>query len=302
MYNILDFLKKNFNNQITELAPIEGGERSKAFYFMSKGNKYVFRKNRNDVGFLKDKYAFENFGGIVPIPKIIKIGVFEDSYYAISEFCEGVSLSNKGLFISDKLIKKLFQTLDNIHSIKKTNYSFGLANIKGVAKYKSWNDWVLKEHTLVTKKNGEFYTWNDIKNINFVDKTIIDKLIKKIKELLPFVPNICHLIHGDFATGNVLVSENQVTGVIDWNEFGYGDFLYDIAWLDFWTPNIDIADAYKAYLKDNKKIVLNYKERVQCHKLFICLTALGLYAAMGKKDIYKNILKKLDDFKKLDVI
>lgn len=296
MNNIINFLKRNFNDQIIGLTPIEGGERSKAFYFMSNDKKYVFRKNSSDVGFLKDKYAFENFRGTVPIPKIIKIGVFENFYYAISEFYEGVSLSNKDLFISDKLINNLFKTLDSIHSIKKTNYSFGLADINGVAKYKSWNDWVLKKNTLVTKKDGKFYTWNDIKNINFVDKTIIDKLIKEIKELLPFVPNISHLIHGDFATGNVLVFGNQITGVIDWNEFGWGDFLYDIAWLDFWTSNIDIVDAYKAHLKDNKRVVLNYKERIRCHKLFICLTALGLYAAIGKKDIYEDIVKKLDDF------
>lgn len=294
MVDILDFLKTNFNAESTNLGTIMGGERSKAFYFSVQSKMYVFRKNKHNIGFLKDKFAEENFGKILPIPRMVKMGVFKDGFYAISEYCNGMTLSNKNLEFSNELIENIFQTLDKIHTINKFDGGFGVTGLNGNAPYKSWSDWVLKDNTLVTKDDGSFYSWKEIKKINFVDNTIIEKIFAEIKTLLPFIPNVSTLIHGDFATGNVIVDRKQVLGVIDWNEFGYGDFLYDLAWLDFWTPKIDFVQAYWVRSKNRGVIIPNYFERIRCHKLFIGLTALGLYAAINLQNTYNKTLKKMN--------
>jgi aminoglycoside phosphotransferase (APT) family kinase protein len=35
---------------------------------------------------------------------------------------------------------------------------------------------------------------------------------------------------------NVLVADGMLTAVLDWSCSAYGDFLYDVAWLGFWSP------------------------------------------------------------------
>lgn len=296
MDDIVDFLKINFDKDISEVKPISGGERSKAFLFESNGKKYIFRENKRDIGFKKDKYAYNNCGKIVPIPKIIKIGQFEDRYYAISDFCKGKSLEERETRFSNILIENLIITLDRIHSISIPDGGYGVIDINGKTTYKSWSDWVLKNNTPVTRNDGSFYSWEDIKNIAFVDKAIINKLFEEIKKMLPHISNNRYLIHGDFATGNVIIDGDEVTGVIDWNESGYGDFLYDVAWLDFWIKKTDFAKAYKIHSQNLGINIPDYEKRIKCHQLFIGLTALGIYAAI---DLEKTYLSTLDRIKSI---
>ena len=44
-----------------------------------------------------------------------------------------------------------------------------------------------------------------------------------------------YLLHGDYGFDNVLVDQGKISGVLDWANAKYGDFLYDVAWLDFWS-------------------------------------------------------------------
>ncbi len=39
------------------------------------------------------------------------------------------------------------------------------------------------------------------------------------------------LVHGDFRTGNFMVTETEVTGIVDWEFAHFGDRHEDIAWL-----------------------------------------------------------------------
>lgn len=44
------------------------------------------------------------------------------------------------------------------------------------------------------------------------------------------------LVHADLINRNVLVSARRITAVFDWGCAFVGDPLYDLAWLDFWSP------------------------------------------------------------------
>ncbi|MDD3999077.1 MAG: aminoglycoside phosphotransferase family protein [Candidatus Shapirobacteria bacterium] len=293
MVTILDFLKSNFSKDVYDVKPITGGERSKAFIFESTDKKYIFRENRHEIGFKKDNYAADNFGKNVPIPKILKIGPFENHYYAISEYCEGNSLNGSGDKFSKELVNNLLLTLDQIHSISIGNGGYGIADSEGKATYSSWEEWVLKDTTVVTKDDGNYFTWEEVTKIPFVKEEIINILFKEIEKLLLYIPKKRYLIHGDFATGNVMVKDNSVTGVIDWNEFGYGDFLYDVAWLDFWINGNDFAGAYKSHIEEMGMDMSDFEKRIRCHQLFIGLTALGIYAALNLKEVYLSTLDKV---------
>lgn len=42
-------------------------------------------------------------------------------------------------------------------------------------------------------------------------------------------------INGDFQHANILIDDKQISGVVDWNGFGAGDCIFDIATLLFYS-------------------------------------------------------------------
>lgn len=293
MQTIADFIKSNFDDDINKPKPIVGGERSKAYIFESKNKKYIFRKNSHNIGFIKDKIAFESYNTLIPIPNVLKIGQYQKEFYAISDFCKGTTLKDDDELLSGKLIKDLVVTLEKIRTLPLLGKGWGVADTNGNAEFNSWNEWILKNRTVVTRDDGSFYTWNDIKNINFVDQKIIENIFSEIKKLLPYVPNERYLLHGDFGPGNVIIDNDKVTGIIDWNEFGYGDFLYDVAWLGFWTKKSNFVKKYKNFMDEKANTLPFYEERIKCHQLFIGLTALGIYSAIDLENAYTSVLNRI---------
>lgn len=295
---IEDFLKINFDDDISNVRQINGGERSKAFLFISSKAKFVLRISSHEDGFKKDEFACKYFSSAIQIPKILKIGVFKDVFYSVSEYCPGVSLRDGDDKLPAILVENILTAADQIHSIPVLQEAkYGVADINGLANYESWEDWVLKDHTVVTKDDGSFFSWNEVKKRSFVDEEIINKLFFQIKELARVVPKQKYLIHGDFATGNIMIENNTITGIIDWNEFGYGDFLFDIAYLDFWINKTNFIQIYKDRFQKNNQKISYYEERIMCHKLFIGLNALGIYAAINWENGYKSVLERIKNIR-----
>ncbi len=295
MDKILDYLKASFDKSACNLRPIAGGERSKAFEFKTKDDKYIYRINRQDIGFKKDKLAYDNWGDEIIIPEILKIDKITEGYGAISKFCLGNPINNKKAPLSDVTVASLLDTLETIKVAKIPEDGYGVANSDGVAEYKSWADWVSRPNTAVTKNDGSFYTWEEIKEIDFVDGMLVEKIKKEINELLPFVAGKRCPVHGDFGPGNIMINLGKVSGVIDWNEFGYGDDLYDLAYLDFWIDNTDFIQAYEKYCIAKGIKVANLFDRIRCNKLFVGLTALGIYGAIGWGEGYTKVVARIKE-------
>ncbi len=62
-----------------------------------------------------------------------------------------------------------------------------------------------------------------------------EQALSRLHELIDACPEERHLVHSDLLNYNVLVSHDRLSGVIDWGCAMYGDFLYDVAWLAFWS-------------------------------------------------------------------
>jgi hygromycin-B 4-O-kinase len=76
-----DFLSGYFNDDVTSVSEIGGGETSKAFFFKLKDADYVLRVNSHGKeNYLKDKFAYQNFTSQnIPIPEVIEIGDVNES-------------------------------------------------------------------------------------------------------------------------------------------------------------------------------------------------------------------------------
>ena len=76
----------------------------------------------------------------------------------------------------------------------------------------------------------EIERWESIyRDTKLLDEPVIEEAFTWLWENQPTVPETT-LVHGDFRIGNMLVEDNEITGVLDW-EFGRaGDPLFDLAY------------------------------------------------------------------------
>ena len=75
----------------------------------------------------------------------------------------------------------------------------------------------------------------------------------------------------------MLVSGDRITAVLDWGNAMLGDFLYDLAWLCFWSPwypqweGIDFRREAARHYESIGLDVPGFDERLRC-----CLLHVGL--------------------------
>ena len=94
------------------------------------------------------------------------------------------------------------------------------------------------------------------------------------------------LLHGGPGHGNVIVHEGKITGVIDWLDAQYGDFVHDIAALDLWVPEIDFAGRFERYYAAQGITVPAYTERLLCYECHISLDAFRFFAKARNEPSY----------------
>jgi hygromycin-B 4-O-kinase len=282
---IQSFLDEKFSKNILNLMYIKGGESSQAFSFEQEDKEYILRVNRHDAkGFNKDKYAHEHFSseGIL-IPEIIEIGQMSNgNHYAISEKAQGKTIAEYSAEETESQVPTMLNVLDEIHAIdvsKTTGY--GYWNPDSTGDFNSWNETILAVATDPWRK------WDELFANRSMEKDLYDILNAKLKELIEFCPEDKSLIHGDYGWENLLSDGKKVTGVIDWSESRYGDFIYDVAWMTFWPSPYNYGIAFDKHFEEKKVDIPNYKKRILCYQVYIALNSLGFYAYSNQKEKYQ---------------
>ena len=107
-----------------------------------------------------------------------------------------------------------------------------------------------------------------------------------MKRLLSYCPTERYLIHRDFGFDNVVADGARVTGVLDWAEFGYGDFLYDVAYLDYFSQNIPYGALWHERAIRQQRHVVHFEERMRCYMLNIGLHDMAIAATLDNERSY----------------
>ena len=85
----------------------------------------------------------------------------------------------------------------------------------------------------------------------------------------------------------MLVADDRVAAVFDWQCAMYGDFLYDVAWFTFWSAwypvlaAVDFRDAVRNHHRSIGLDVADFDERVRCYEIHIGLGAMRYDAFVG---------------------
>ncbi|MEP6986895.1 MAG: fructosamine kinase family protein, partial [Chloroflexota bacterium] len=110
----LQFLQEKFDQDVTELTLLSGGDWSQAYSFVHQQQKYVLRWCHSSETFEKDALASRLSSEAMPVPKLLDTGKQFDTYFAITEFAQGKFIDRlSAAEVTDTLpaLLKLFDAL-----------------------------------------------------------------------------------------------------------------------------------------------------------------------------------------------
>ena len=274
------FLQEKFGSQISELTLLSGGEWSQAYSFIHQDRKYVLRWCNSSETFEKDAFASSFNSEAMLIPKIIYEGMKYDKYFAISEFAQGKFIETLIPIELEKTLPSLFNLFDALRNAdlsKSTRY--GGWDKSGIGGHKSWKEYLLD----VKNDHNDALThgWYTSLANSTLGTNIFDQLYSRLLSLVDQCPEVRELIHADLLNYNLLVSDNKISAVIDWQCSLFGDSLYDIAWFTFyapWYPQLEAVQLCQKAIAHFESIAtntLNLKTRLLCYHLHIGLGSIA---------------------------
>lgn len=157
----------------------------------------------------------------IKVPQVLyfeKASSLLNSDFFIMKKIEGVTEGHKLVRISDqekrkKIIQDIGHQLALIHAIQ--------------------SDQALE--TLFEKPNTEHYLKRKldafIEQLDCLQRSrpVLEYAIQWMKKNQPKVDDLV-LVHGDFRTGNIMIEDDYVSGILDWEFTEWGDRREDIAW------------------------------------------------------------------------
>jgi aminoglycoside phosphotransferase (APT) family kinase protein len=217
---------ESINGEIINLEPLTGGASKEIWKFevklKDKSEKYILRRGSGIEGPLAIKTSDEaliqktvrKLGALVP--EIISVSSLSeplgDSY--IMKFVEGETIARKILRDTEyknALLNLAFECGESIAKIHQTD----IAELSFLPKktVKEQLSDLYETYTLFNQPSPVFeYTYLWLKEQNFGE---IDDA----------------LVHGDFRLGNIIVSQDGLQSIIDWELAHVGNPLQDLGWI-----------------------------------------------------------------------
>jgi hygromycin-B 4-O-kinase len=287
-------LRAHFGNTITQIDRLPGGELSQAFSALTSDGSYVLRINRHGLAYAKDAFAAHTFASAkLPIPAVIASGQLNNTLvYAISVRAPGDPLNTLSAAAYQHVLPQLMQTLDAIHQTDVSRYSgAGPWDAGGKGLYPRWD---LHLRSIRDQPADGFWAnWRQLLSETFFEPAVFETIYAQMCQLLHFCPHERWLVHGDYGFDNVLSDGQTITAVIDWSNAAYGDFLYDIARLDFFDPAAQFKERYRQWYAERDQSVPFYEERIRCYQYNIGLDGLRFYAKSGQYEAYGSTRERL---------
>ena len=282
-------LAEHFKEHARDLQPIEIGQIARTFSFRIDHSHYIIRINsgKMDANFEKEAFIARTYSSTaVPIPEVVQHGQFNELHYCITRKAAGHCFDKLPAGEIERAIPYVMMVLNAIHATDVSRQErFGLFDGEGRGFFDNWPASLafVKEEE---RADGFFGKWHRLFETTFLERDLFERLYGHFEGLLEHCPNERHLVHGGFGFGNLLVEDGRVTAVIDWLDAKFGDFLYDVAWLDYYDAARSYAELFRANYAARDIALSCYPERILCYQCYIALDGLRFFALSENAQMY----------------
>lgn len=213
---------------IVNIVPVDEGCRTTNYFVETNlaRNKYIlkifFQNEQNHKREVELLIKLKD-SKMLPVPKIYKFGkhdAIKGREYIIYQYLDGKTIGQtlrEGKTLSEQFIRETARALTVIHSIKFDRAGVldeKLKVMKELPPLVSWYKECIGYRAKI--RLGE----NRIKNIYYA--------VEQNKKVLMKLDNDIRLIHGDFQGTNILIKNDKIAGILDWELAMAGYPLSDI--------------------------------------------------------------------------
>lgn len=274
---------------VEEMRELEGGEIARTFALTAGGEAYVLRVNWHmGANFEKETYIARLAAPAgIPMAPLMTVGRAGELHFSITRRVEGERADRLPEEEQEALVPALLGTLGAIHGVDVSGTTgYGTFGDDGAGLFPNWRASLAQIRE--EEPDWDFYgKWHTLFETTFLERDLFDALYARMLGLLDACPEERWLVHGNYGFGNVLVHEGRIAAVLDWIDAKYGDFVFDLAWLDFWAPHHDYPRRYLRGQAVGSPEIPRFAERLRCYKLYIGLDALRFFAKAGREDAYR---------------
>jgi hygromycin-B 4-O-kinase len=284
-----EFLAEHLGHDVGPVEVVGEGAWSRCFGFRDDGRELVIRFGSYLDDFQKDRRAASFTAPALPIPTVTDIGTALGGYFAISTRGYGEPLESLSASEWVATLPALFAALDALRRVDvSATTGYGGWDASGHARGASWRDFLLSVEA--DNPNRRTYGWRQRLADSPVGDTPFSAGMARISELADACPNDRFIVHADLINRNVLIESGRISAVLDWGCSFYGDFLYDVAWLEFWSPwhpSIAATDIRTEARRHYASIGLDVEDldaRLRCYLIHIGLDHQAYCAFTGQLD------------------
>lgn len=277
---------------VTGLNPIEMGELSRVFSFEWNGLSYVAHFKETKDSLEKAAYMYQTYGSRLPIPKVIKVGEIDGVFYSVTHKAEGQPISAFPPPQQELILKDVARHLVALgqQDIDRSE-GYGWISPEGTTSSSSWSQTI---ETFFREDPDDFYqNWTRLYDESFLERPLFEAGYSAMLELLQYAPDRPLLVHGDFHLGNMLSDGSRVTGIVDWEMAMYGDFMFDVAGLHFWSPALDFPQKVRDVCSEGDIDIPYFEERLRCYMLVKAIDGLRFYAKQDSRPSYDYMKDRL---------
>lgn len=217
-----------------------------------KSDFFVLKVHANRLHYMREVEAIKELSKRqLSIPRLIQSDKFDEGFYLLQEWWEGTTLLEEFPRFSFSQKKNLLHQMGcllgqiNIcmsekEIIKSNLWKYAYEEIRDFESY-SWTNVYI----------DQFPTW--LQHIKFKNTDMlieVEKVLNKIKHKLesPECSYSLGIIHRDYGIRNIMVQDDRILGIIDFEHTIAGDPIFDLSKLIFndisYTTDIDLRNSF----------------------------------------------------------
>ncbi len=288
--DVLRLLEGHFGKAVTRFAQIDAGSIAQTFSFDVDDQGFVvrFQAPNIPIHYEKEMFIYDHYASpLIPIAPIVHIGEYQGIAYGISRRLPGKPHKKLSPPEYRQALPSVVATLYAIHQADVSRQTgYGVFNGQGVGGWHSWRAFLSSVRD--EEPEWDFYgKWHALFETTCLERALFDRVYARMSSWLDYCPEDRYLVHGGYGFDNLLIQDGTVTGVLDWIDARFGDFVYDVAWLDYWMQSTQYQELYERYSGERGLAIPHMQERLFCCKCYIGMDALKFNAKTGNAAGYK---------------